>query len=178
MMSLGVGKLKDEVVCTLALRLTEVAAMVIVLCFATLLSLIFVGVLSLPAQRRSSRLWQWDQVLARNVPHGQTVTVVVQQQQLLHMSKQTLRGNDARTFEFSNAELELEVETRQKEGLENGVRTVKLTDEALEIPYSYWDGAGHRQVMQVRNITTLLRRVEEKRLRQEATTKSLTEAKM
>ncbi|GJZ57971.1 integrase, catalytic region, zinc finger, CCHC-type containing protein [Tanacetum coccineum] len=30
---------------------------------------------------------------------GQTVTVVVQQQQLLHMSKQTLRGNDARTFE-------------------------------------------------------------------------------
>ncbi|GJR13011.1 hypothetical protein Tco_0795663 [Tanacetum coccineum] len=87
-----------------------------------------------------------------------------------------------------------------------------FVDEALEIPYSYGDGAGHRQVMQnefmydfelsamgqtdrktrlkaqmsslqqdvfrVRNIsTTQLRRVEEKRLRQEATTKSLTEAK-
>ncbi|GJT88079.1 hypothetical protein Tco_1069796 [Tanacetum coccineum] len=35
--------------------------MVDVLRFATLLSLIYVGVLSLPAQRRSSRLWQWDQ---------------------------------------------------------------------------------------------------------------------
>ncbi|GJZ21136.1 putative reverse transcriptase domain-containing protein [Tanacetum coccineum] len=52
MISLGVGKLKDEVVYTLAWRLTEVAAMVDVLRFATLLSLIFVGVLSLPVQRR------------------------------------------------------------------------------------------------------------------------------
>ncbi|GJS93038.1 hypothetical protein Tco_0800006 [Tanacetum coccineum] len=60
MMSLGVGKLKDEVICTLARQLTEVAAMAYVLRFATLLSL-YVGVLSLPAQRRSSRLWQWDQ---------------------------------------------------------------------------------------------------------------------
>ncbi|GKC74203.1 hypothetical protein Tco_1120086 [Tanacetum coccineum] len=49
----GVGKLKDEVVYTLAWRLTEVAAMADVLRFATLLSLIFVGVLSLPAQRRT-----------------------------------------------------------------------------------------------------------------------------
>ncbi|GJT16252.1 retrovirus-related pol polyprotein from transposon TNT 1-94 [Tanacetum coccineum] len=31
---------------------------------------------------------------------GQTVTIVGQQQQLLHLSKQTLRGNDARTFEL------------------------------------------------------------------------------
>ncbi|GJT80372.1 hypothetical protein Tco_1054714 [Tanacetum coccineum] len=46
-----------------------------VLRFATLLSLIYVGVLSLPAQRRSSRLWQWDQVLARNVPHGSSHSV-------------------------------------------------------------------------------------------------------
>ncbi|GJW85472.1 hypothetical protein Tco_0158617 [Tanacetum coccineum] len=61
MMSLGVGKLKDEVICTLARQLTEVAAMAYVLRFATLLSL-YVGVLSLPAQRRSSRLWQWDQI--------------------------------------------------------------------------------------------------------------------
>ncbi|GJY26074.1 hypothetical protein Tco_0400800, partial [Tanacetum coccineum] len=71
MMSLGVGKLKDEVVCTLARRLTEVAAMADVLRFATLLSLIFVGVLSLPAQRRTGvgtgnkakgrpRKWSWD----------------------------------------------------------------------------------------------------------------------
>ncbi|GJW01497.1 cation-transporting P-type ATPase [Tanacetum coccineum] len=51
MISLGVGKLKDEVVYTLAWRLTEVAAMADVLRFTTLLSLIFVGVLSLPAQR-------------------------------------------------------------------------------------------------------------------------------
>ncbi|GJZ59628.1 hypothetical protein Tco_0615444 [Tanacetum coccineum] len=43
-------------------QLTEVAAMADVLRFATLLSL-YVGVLSLPAQRRSSRLWQWDQVV-------------------------------------------------------------------------------------------------------------------
>ncbi|GJS56001.1 putative reverse transcriptase domain-containing protein [Tanacetum coccineum] len=113
---------------------------------------------------------------------GQTVTIVGQQQQLLHLSKLTLRGNDARTFELvQRFELELELETRQKEGLENGVGTIKLTgldhlanirkekftfsmptfagkhpsltiqllfvDEALEIPYSYWDGAGHRQVM-------------------------------
>ncbi|GJW52567.1 hypothetical protein Tco_0096652 [Tanacetum coccineum] len=56
-----VGKLKDEVICTLARQLTEVAAMAYVLRFATLLSL-YVGVLSLPAQRRSSRLWQWDQI--------------------------------------------------------------------------------------------------------------------
>ncbi|GKD69614.1 hypothetical protein Tco_1323704 [Tanacetum coccineum] len=61
MMSLGVGKLKDEVICTLACQLTKVAAMAYVLRFATLLSL-YVGVLSLPAQRRSSRLWQWDQI--------------------------------------------------------------------------------------------------------------------
>ncbi|GJZ53696.1 putative reverse transcriptase domain-containing protein [Tanacetum coccineum] len=123
---------------------------------------------------------------------GQTVTIVGQQQQLLHLSKLTLRGNDARTFELvqiyvkiflGKRELELELETRQKEGLENGVGTVKLkgldhlanirkekftfsmptfpgkhpsltiqllfVDEALEIPYSYWDGAGHRQVMRV-----------------------------
>ncbi|GKE10387.1 hypothetical protein Tco_1413938, partial [Tanacetum coccineum] len=53
MMSLGVGKLKDEVICTLARQLTEVAAMADVLRFATLLSLIYVGVLSLPAQRRN-----------------------------------------------------------------------------------------------------------------------------
>ncbi|GJV75180.1 hypothetical protein Tco_1506764 [Tanacetum coccineum] len=67
---------------------------------------------------------------------GQTVTIVGQQQQLLHLSKQTLRGNDARTFELvqiyvkiflGKRELELELETRQKEGLENGVGTVKLT---------------------------------------------------
>ncbi|GKA13725.1 hypothetical protein Tco_0693371 [Tanacetum coccineum] len=51
MMSLGVRKLKDEVICTLAHQLTEVAAMADVLRFATLLSLIYVGVLSLPAQR-------------------------------------------------------------------------------------------------------------------------------
>ncbi|GJR02418.1 retrotransposon protein, putative, ty1-copia subclass [Tanacetum coccineum] len=66
----------------------------------------------------------------------QTVTIVGQQQQLLHLSKQTLRGNDARTFELvqiyvkiflGKRELELELETRQKEGLENGVGTVKLT---------------------------------------------------
>ncbi|GKB03689.1 hypothetical protein Tco_0831832, partial [Tanacetum coccineum] len=62
MMSLGPGKLKDEVICTLARQLREVAAMAGVLRFATLLSLIYVGVLSLSAQRRSSRLWQWDQV--------------------------------------------------------------------------------------------------------------------
>nr|GFA53612.1 hypothetical protein [Tanacetum cinerariifolium] len=62
MMSLGVGKLKDEVVYTLAGKPTEVAAMAGVLHFATLLSLIYVGVLSLQAQRRPSRLWQWDQV--------------------------------------------------------------------------------------------------------------------
>ncbi|GJX96861.1 hypothetical protein Tco_0352659 [Tanacetum coccineum] len=55
-----VGKLKDEVICTLARQLTEVAAMAYVLRFATLLSL-YIGVLSLQAQRRSSRLWQWDQ---------------------------------------------------------------------------------------------------------------------
>ncbi|GJT52990.1 hypothetical protein Tco_0988044 [Tanacetum coccineum] len=61
MMSLEVGKLKDEVICTLAWQLMEVAAMADVLRFATLLSLIYVGVLSLPAQRMSSRLWQWDQ---------------------------------------------------------------------------------------------------------------------
>ncbi|GKB39452.1 hypothetical protein Tco_0884394 [Tanacetum coccineum] len=94
---------------------------------------------------------------------------------------------------------------------DRAMKAASRTDEALEIPYSYGDGAGHRQVMQnefmydfelsamgqtdrktrlkaqmsslqqdvfrVRNITTLLRRVEEKRLRQEATTKSLTEAK-
>ncbi|GJT27817.1 putative ribonuclease H-like domain-containing protein [Tanacetum coccineum] len=67
---------------------------------------------------------------------GQTVTIVGQQQQLLYLSKQTLRGNDARTFELvqiyvkiflGKRELELELETRQKEGLENGVGTVKLT---------------------------------------------------
>ncbi|GKC87883.1 hypothetical protein Tco_1148532 [Tanacetum coccineum] len=59
---------------------------------------------------------------------GQTVMIVGQQQQLLHLSKQTLRGNDARTFELvQRFELELELETRQKEGLENGVGTVKLT---------------------------------------------------
>ncbi|GJU37638.1 hypothetical protein Tco_1185992 [Tanacetum coccineum] len=74
MMSLGVGKLKDEVICTLARQLTEVAAMAYVLRFATLLSL-YVGVLSLPAQRRSSRLWKWDQVLAQNVPHGSSHSV-------------------------------------------------------------------------------------------------------
>ncbi|GJY94373.1 hypothetical protein Tco_0510734 [Tanacetum coccineum] len=61
-MSLGVGKFKDDVICTWARQLTEVAAMADVLRFATLLSLIYVGVLSLPAQRRSSRLWQWDQI--------------------------------------------------------------------------------------------------------------------
>ncbi|GJY69012.1 hypothetical protein Tco_0471994 [Tanacetum coccineum] len=43
-----------------------------VLRFATLLSL---GVLSLSAQPRSSRLWQWDQVLARNAPHGLSYSV-------------------------------------------------------------------------------------------------------
>ncbi|GJT22409.1 hypothetical protein Tco_0892346 [Tanacetum coccineum] len=74
MMSLEVGKLKDEVICTLARQLTEVAAMAYVLRFATLLSL-YVGVLSLPAQRKSSRLWQWDQVLAQNVPHGSIYSV-------------------------------------------------------------------------------------------------------
>nr|GEW23771.1 hypothetical protein [Tanacetum cinerariifolium] len=62
MMSLGVGKIKDEVVYTLAGQPTEVASMADVLRYATLLSLIYVGVLSLPTQRRSSRLWQWDQV--------------------------------------------------------------------------------------------------------------------
>ncbi|GJW58616.1 disulfide isomerase-like protein 1-6 [Tanacetum coccineum] len=51
-MSLGVGKFKDDVICTWARQLTEVAAMADVLRFATLLSLIYVGVLSLPAQRR------------------------------------------------------------------------------------------------------------------------------
>ncbi|GJT18017.1 hypothetical protein Tco_0876723 [Tanacetum coccineum] len=61
MLSLGVGEFKDEVVCTCARQLTEVAAMADVLRFATLLSLIYVGVLSLPTQRKSSRLWQWDQ---------------------------------------------------------------------------------------------------------------------
>ncbi|GJS19659.1 RNA-directed DNA polymerase, eukaryota, reverse transcriptase zinc-binding domain protein [Tanacetum coccineum] len=38
--------------------------------------------------------------LTLNVEPGQTVPVVGQQLQLLHMSKQTLRGNDARTFEL------------------------------------------------------------------------------
>nr|GEY51121.1 hypothetical protein [Tanacetum cinerariifolium] len=51
MMSLEVGKLKDEVVYTLAGQPTKVAAMAGVLHFATLLNLIYVGVLSLPAQR-------------------------------------------------------------------------------------------------------------------------------
>ncbi|GJT55420.1 hypothetical protein Tco_0990474 [Tanacetum coccineum] len=62
MMSLGVGKLKDKVICTLAWQLLEVAAMAYVLRFATLLSL-YIGILSLPAQSMSSRLWQWDQTV-------------------------------------------------------------------------------------------------------------------
>ncbi|GJU29886.1 putative reverse transcriptase domain-containing protein [Tanacetum coccineum] len=39
-------------------------------------------------------------VNTRKLFKGQTVTIVGQQQQLLHLSKQTLRGNDARTFEL------------------------------------------------------------------------------
>ncbi|GJT71917.1 hypothetical protein Tco_1031203 [Tanacetum coccineum] len=69
MISLGVGKLKDEVVYTLAWRLTEVAAMA-------------------------------DVESTLEMRSGQTVMIVGQQQQLLHLSKQTLRGNDARTFEL------------------------------------------------------------------------------
>nr|GEU83977.1 hypothetical protein [Tanacetum cinerariifolium] len=52
MMSLGVVKLKDEVIYTLVGQPKEVAAMAGVLHFATLLSLIYVGVLSLLAQHR------------------------------------------------------------------------------------------------------------------------------
>ncbi|KAI3737744.1 hypothetical protein L2E82_27756 [Cichorium intybus] len=32
---------------------------------------------------------------------------------------------------------------------------METTDEALEITYSYWDGAGHRRVMQVRKEDTI-----------------------
>ncbi|GJY96280.1 hypothetical protein Tco_0512641 [Tanacetum coccineum] len=115
---------------------------------------------------------------------GQTVTIVGQQQ-LLHLSKLTLRGNDARTFELvqnwswnwkqgkrkaSKMELELSnlrvsiisrKEILEKKSLrfrcllslETPPLTIQLlfVDEALEIPYSYWDGAGHRQVMRMVN---------------------------
>ncbi|GJU28449.1 hypothetical protein Tco_1167070 [Tanacetum coccineum] len=106
MISLGVGKLKDEVVYTLAWRLTEVAAMADVLRFATLLRLIFVGVLSLPAQRRTDS----DDCKS-----------------LLSLTTDTYMTFQSETTSVVGSELELEPETRQKEGLENGVGTVKLT---------------------------------------------------
>ncbi|GKA33115.1 hypothetical protein Tco_0719482 [Tanacetum coccineum] len=103
---------------------------------------------------------------------GQTVTIVGQQQQLLHLSKQTLRGNDARTFELvqnwswnrkqgkrKDSKMELELNIRKEKFTfsmptfpgKHPSLTIQLlfVDEALEIPYSYWDGAGHRQVMRV-----------------------------
>ncbi|GJX13069.1 putative reverse transcriptase domain-containing protein [Tanacetum coccineum] len=102
---------------------------------------------------------------------GQTVTIVGQQQ-LLHLSKQTLRGNDARSFELVQnwswnrkqgkrkaSKMELELNIRKEKFTfsmptfagKHPPLTIQLlfVDEALEISYSYWDGAGHRQVMRV-----------------------------
>ncbi|GJU14977.1 putative reverse transcriptase domain-containing protein [Tanacetum coccineum] len=121
MISLGMGKLKDEVVYTLAWRLTEVAAMADVLRFATLLSLIFVSVLSLPVQHRTGvgtgnkakgrpRKWSWN---CKEI-----------------LEKKSLRFRCLLSLETPPLTIQL-----------------LFVDEALEIPYSYWDGAGHRQVM-------------------------------
>ncbi|GJU60864.1 integrase, catalytic region, zinc finger, CCHC-type containing protein [Tanacetum coccineum] len=113
MMSLGVGKLKDEVVCILARRLMEVAAMADVLRFATLLSLIFVGVLSLSAQRRTD-----------SDDCGSNLKQPVLLEVILKCRTGVGSGNKAKG-------------------------RPRKWNEALEIPYSYWDGAGHLQVMRV-----------------------------